>query len=227
MKSAKARKRKKPAIYLVSNRQDRTIRKGWSDHLLDDLVRFLVDRCRRFIQNQDLWLSKRRYVNKSEEIPILVKNYLPLICAEWLGQDKTAVFVPPRNCRLLRRLRYPIYEAELQQHPLVELFQGLPITCDHHSSDWTDPNCIESSLFFFFLQMRIKDKLLIRSDRWIPSNSIGNWGMMDRWDRRSANPSDWMSISSIITLPDWGSTILYKACMIELFPAPVLPHIPI
>ena len=53
------------------------------------------------------------------------------------------------------------------------------------------------------------------------------WGMIESLERRSLSPIFEMSIPSIVMLPQQDSMMRNKASVIEDFPAPVRPTIPI
>ena len=63
--------------------------------------------------------------------------------------------------------------------------------------------------------------------RMVPLNSAGSCGMTAIADRRSINPNFEMSMPSILMVPLSSSPIRIRVEMREVFPAPVLPTIPI
>jgi hypothetical protein len=61
----------------------------------------------------------------------------------------------------------------------------------------------------------------------VPVNIVGSWGITVILCLNSDNGIDWISIPSINIDPSKISTILDIARQIVLFPAPVLPTMPI
>jgi len=61
----------------------------------------------------------------------------------------------------------------------------------------------------------------------VPLNRIGFCGIMESFDRRGWRPTMEVSTLSMWIFPSETSTVLSKDANKELFPAPVLPTIPI
>lgn len=67
-----------------------------------------------------------------------------------------------------------------------------------------------------------KGSRLYRTDA---ENKTGSWGIIEIFFRKSCNPTDFVSTSSIRISPSIGAN-LNRAAINDDFPAPVLPTIP-